>query len=93
VVSIATVLLLLGGLVFAIFAYVDHSNKAKERMLNEQKQEQKEKRQKENAEKERKKKQQEEKEQNELDSQANQYQVLNDYFDKAYLNFYTKFRK
>ena len=46
VVSIATVLLLLGGLVFAIFAYVDHSNKAKERMLNEQKQEQKEKRQK-----------------------------------------------
>ena len=41
VVSIATVLLLLGGLVFAIFAYVDHSNKAKERMLNEQKQEQK----------------------------------------------------
>lgn len=64
VVSIATVLLLLGGLVFAIFAYVDHSNKAKERMLNEQKQEQKEKRQKENAEKERKKKQQEEKEQN-----------------------------
>ncbi|KDP48266.1 hypothetical protein CO86_2660 [Staphylococcus aureus subsp. aureus CO-86] len=43
VVSIATVLLLLGGLVFAIFAYVDHSNKAKERMLNEQKQEQKEK--------------------------------------------------
>jgi len=33
VVSIATVLLLLGGLVFAIFAYVDHSNKAKERML------------------------------------------------------------
>ncbi|WRN71579.1 DUF4887 domain-containing protein [Staphylococcus aureus] len=42
VVSIATVLLLLGGLVFAIFAYVDHSNKAKERMLNEQKQEQKE---------------------------------------------------
>ncbi len=32
VVSIATVLLLLGGLVFAIFAYVDHSNKAKERM-------------------------------------------------------------
>ena len=51
VVSIATVLLLLGGLVFAIFAYVDHSNKAKERMLNEQKQEQKEKRQKENAEK------------------------------------------
>lgn len=55
VVSIATVLLLLGGLVFAIFAYVDHSNKAKERMLNEQKQEQKEKRQKENAEKERKK--------------------------------------
>lgn len=47
VVSIATVLLLLGGLVFAIFAYVDHSNKAKERMLNEQNQEQKEKRQKE----------------------------------------------
>ncbi|MGT2377557.1 DUF4887 domain-containing protein [Staphylococcus aureus] len=43
VVSIATVLLLLGGLVFAIFAYVDHSNKAKERMLNEQKQEQKRK--------------------------------------------------
>lgn len=41
VVSIATVLLLLGGLVFAIFAYVDHSNKAKERMLNEQNQEQK----------------------------------------------------
>ncbi|MGZ0075522.1 DUF4887 domain-containing protein [Staphylococcus aureus] len=34
------------GLVFAIFAYVDHSNKAKERMLNEQKQEQKEKHQK-----------------------------------------------
>ncbi|MGT2341427.1 hypothetical protein ACVPOQ_12970 [Staphylococcus aureus] len=28
VVSIATVLLLLGGLVFAIFAYVDHSNKS-----------------------------------------------------------------
>ncbi len=55
VVSIATVLLLLGGLVFAIFAYVDHSNKAKERMLNEQKQEQKEKRQKENAEKEKEK--------------------------------------
>ena len=56
VVSIVTVLLLLGGLVFAIFAFVDHSNKAKERMLNEQKQEQKEKRQKENAEKEKKKK-------------------------------------
>ena len=60
VVSIATVLLLLGGLVFAIFAYVDHSNKAKERMLNEQKQEQKEKRQKEKSRKE-KEKQQEEK--------------------------------
>ena len=42
VVSIATVLLLLGGLVFAIFAYVDHSNKAKERMLNEQMQKKRE---------------------------------------------------
>lgn len=60
VVSIATVLLLLGGLVFAIFAYVDHSNKAKERMLNEQKQEQKEKRQK-KMQKREKEKQQEEK--------------------------------
>ena len=55
VVSIATVLLLLGGLVFAIFAYVDHSNKAKERMLNEQKQEQKEKASKRKCRKERKK--------------------------------------
>ena len=60
VVSIATVLLLL-GVSICNFAYVDHSNKAKERMLNEQKQEQKEKRPKRKCRKERKKKQQEEK--------------------------------
>ena len=36
------VLLLIGGLVFAIFAFVDHSNKANER-LADQKQEEKDK--------------------------------------------------
>ena len=43
IVSGVIVFLLLFGLVFAIFAFVDHSNRANER-LSDQKQEEKEKR-------------------------------------------------
>ena len=45
IISIIIVLLLLGGLTFAIFSFVDHSKKANERLNNETKQEQKIKRQ------------------------------------------------
>ena len=43
IISIIIVLLLLGGLTFAIFSFVDHSKKANERLNNETKQEQKDK--------------------------------------------------
>ncbi|MDO5515553.1 MAG: DUF4887 domain-containing protein, partial [Staphylococcus xylosus] len=54
IVSGVIVLLLVGGLIFAIFAFVDHSNKANER-LADQKQEENEK-QKEKTKEEKEKK-------------------------------------
>ena len=51
IISIIIVLLLLGGLTFAIFSFVDHSKKANERLNNETKQEQKIKRQRRQREK------------------------------------------
>ncbi|MGS0651654.1 DUF4887 domain-containing protein, partial [Staphylococcus arlettae] len=59
IISGIIVLLLLGGLIFAIFAFVDHSNKANER-LSDQKQEQQDKDKKKDKDKEKKKKDTEE---------------------------------
>ena len=42
VISIITVLLLLGGLVFAVFSFVDHSNRANERLNKQSTEEKKE---------------------------------------------------